>query len=304
MAFLEDITKGGQAVGQGLLDVLNAITSPVAPILQQLPKINAAYQASIGNPIPMQMMQQQQQRDLMQQLMSQQLQARQPQSQKTEMPQIQMTPELQSAFASGDRDLFNKEIKRQESRSNMEMTIRANKRLQPEERQSLLGQLESNVPPTDVGRQMTELMKTRRVEERMLGKEKRQEERLLSREERKKQEQEAKMPGNILADGLSSGEISVDNPVEIIGYLSDKGVKIPGKPGEQQVFIKNLLSAPRFKQYQKQQEPGFIARLGSSLLNLFTPTSGQQQTPTAPQTTPATAQPKVRRFVPGKGLVD
>lgn len=136
MAFLEDITKGGQAVGQGLLDVLNAITSPVAPILQQLPKINAAYQASIGNPIPMQMMQQQQQQDLMKQLVQQQLQG---------VQQDQINPQIQMAVQTKDYGTASKLISQQQQRDKFTSSIQKDKLLTPEHKQLLFDALGSGV---------------------------------------------------------------------------------------------------------------------------------------------------------------
>lgn len=102
MAFLEDVTKTGRGIGQGLIDVLNAITSPVAPILEQIPKAAAQYEAYRGNPVPLQMMRQQEQQNLLGQLLQQQMQG---------MKTPQQDEQLQFSLASKDYSGASKRIK-------------------------------------------------------------------------------------------------------------------------------------------------------------------------------------------------
>lgn len=151
MAFLDDITKGGRAAGQGLIDVLNAITSPVAPILEQIPKIAAQYQAYQGNPIPMQLLQQEQNRGLMNTLMQQQMQGPQPAGQQPAF-QIQQTPAIEQAIRSGDTNAFNKEVAQQKRRSAAIENINASS-LPAEEKQILNRRLFAGDNPDDVYKQ-------------------------------------------------------------------------------------------------------------------------------------------------------
>lgn len=153
MGLLDDITKGGRAAGQGLIDVLTAITSPVAPILEQIPTIAAHYQAYQGNPIPMQLLQQEQNRGLMNTLMQQQ--AQQPKVQQinaTPAFQIQRTPELEQAIDSGDKNAFNKEVAQQKRRSAAIENINASS-LPAEEKQILNRRLFYGDDPDDVYKQ-------------------------------------------------------------------------------------------------------------------------------------------------------
>lgn len=290
MPLLEDITKAGRGVGQGLLDVLGAITSPAMPILEQIPQIAAQYQAYQGNPAALQMMQQQKaSQDLMQQLAQMQTQ---PTSEKPQIaaPQIQMTPRLQSAIKSGNTEAFNKEVERQQGKGSLEVQIRSNKLLDENEKSMLIGQLGSNIPTTEVAKQMTSLITSKSRQQTALSRkqEERQyqqkqadikEQKKLEIEQRKKAEAEAKLPGNILAAGLESGEISTDNPAAMIGYLLDKGAKLPQKPGEQRKFLNDLLNAPRMQQYIKQQPPGFLESLSNAIFG------SKSTATTAPATT-------------------
>jgi uncharacterized protein HemX len=99
---MSEVTKAGRALGQGLMDVVGAVTSPVAPVLEQLPKIAAEYAALQGNTGPLQMMQQQQQQDLMKQLVQQQMQG---------MKTPQQDEQLQFSLASKDYSGASKRIK-------------------------------------------------------------------------------------------------------------------------------------------------------------------------------------------------
>lgn len=99
---MAEITKAGQSIGQGLMDVLGAVTSPIAPIIQQLPKVAASYEAAKGNIAPMQLMQQKEQQALMQQLVQQQMQG---------MKAPQQDEQLQLSLASKDYSGASKRIK-------------------------------------------------------------------------------------------------------------------------------------------------------------------------------------------------
>ena len=292
---MADVTKAGRSVGQGLLDVIGAVTSPIAPILEQIPKAAAYYQAGMGNIAPLQMMQQEKTRqDLMQQLAQMQTQ---PTTEKPQAaaPQIQMTPRLQSAVKSGNIEAFNKEVERQQGKGSLEVQIRSNKLLDENEKSMLIGQLGSNIPATEVAKQMTSLITSkgrqqtalsRKLEERQYQQKQAdiKEQKKLEAEQRKKAEKEAQLPGNILAAGLESGEISTDNPAAMIGYLIDKGAKLSSKPGEQRKFLNDLLNAPRMQQYIKQQPPGFLESLSNAIF-------GSKSTgTTTPTTTKSTQQ--------------
>lgn len=104
MAFLEDVKQGGTQLGKGLVDVLEAIASPVTGIAQQLelPKLAAQLAAQEGNPIPLQMMQQKEQQALMQQLIQQQMQG---------MKTPQQDEQLQLSLASKDYTGASKRLK-------------------------------------------------------------------------------------------------------------------------------------------------------------------------------------------------
>lgn len=136
MPLLEDITQAGRGVGQGLLDVLGAITSPVAPILEQIPQIAAQYQALQGNPAALQLMQQQQQQDLMKQLVQQQLQG---------VQQDQVNPQIQMALQTKDYGTASKLISQQQQRDKFTSSIEKDKLLTPEHKQLLFDALGSGV---------------------------------------------------------------------------------------------------------------------------------------------------------------
>lgn len=136
MPLLEDITQAGRGVGQGLLDVLGAITSPVAPILEQIPQIAAQYQALQGNPAALQLMQQQQQQDLMKQLVQQQLQG---------VQQDQVSPQIQMAVQTKDYGTASKLISQQQQRDKFTSSIQKDKLLTPEHKQLLFDALGSGV---------------------------------------------------------------------------------------------------------------------------------------------------------------
>jgi hypothetical protein len=136
MPLLEDITQAGRGVGQGLLDVLNTITSPVMPVLEQIPQIAAQYQALQGNPAVLQMMQQQQQQDLMKQLVQQQMQG---------IQQDQINPQIQTALATKDYSTASKLLSQQQQRDKFVNSIQKDSLLTPQHKQILLDSLSSGV---------------------------------------------------------------------------------------------------------------------------------------------------------------
>lgn len=136
MPLLEDITQAGRGVGQGLLDVLNTITSPVMPVLEQIPQIAAQYQALQGNPAALQMMQQQQQQDLMKQLVQQQMQG---------IQQDQINPQIQTALATKDYSMASKLLSQQQQRDKFVNSIQKDSLLTPQHKQILLDSLGSGV---------------------------------------------------------------------------------------------------------------------------------------------------------------
>jgi hypothetical protein len=133
---MSDVTKAGRSVGQGLLDVIGAVTSPIAPILEQIPKASAYYQAGMGNVAPLQLMQQQQQQDLMQQLVQQQLQG---------VQQDQVSPQIQMALQTKDYGTASKLISQQQQRDKFTSSIEKDKLLTPEHKQLLFDALGSGV---------------------------------------------------------------------------------------------------------------------------------------------------------------
>lgn len=133
---MADITKAGRSVGQGLMDVIGAVTSPVAPILEQIPKIAAQYQALQGNPAALQLQQQQQNQNLMQQLVNQQMAG-------TSTDQV--NPQIQMAIATKDYSTASKLLSQQQQRDKFMSSVEKDRMLTPEHKQLLTDALNSGV---------------------------------------------------------------------------------------------------------------------------------------------------------------
>jgi len=133
---MADITNAGRSVGQGLMDVIGAVTSPVAPILEQIPKIAAQYEAYRGNAVPLQLMQQQKNQDLMGQLLQQQMGGVSP---------TEINPQLQMAIATKDYGTASKLLNQQQQRDKFMSSVDKDKMLTPEHKQLLTDALNSGV---------------------------------------------------------------------------------------------------------------------------------------------------------------
>ena len=131
---MSDVTKAGRALGQGLMDVVGAVTSPAAPILEQLPKIAAEYSALQGRPEALQLMRSQEQQNLMGQLLQQQMQGT-----------SQVNPQLQMALATKDYGAASKLISQQQQRDKFMSSIDKDKMLTPEHKQLLTDALNSGI---------------------------------------------------------------------------------------------------------------------------------------------------------------
>lgn len=263
MAFLEDVTKGGRAVGQGLLDVLGAIASPAMPILEQIPQINAAYQLSQGNPLPAQMLQQEQNRNLLQNLAQMQGGGQQGTAQ-----QIQMTPTLQSAIQSGDTNAFNKEVSQQRRRSTALENVLSSS-LPDEEKQILSKRLFAGDNPDDVYKQF-ESARTRQAMQTQkqaaaVESEQRQVRTMQKAQEIKKAAKtEASIPNQAKLFAKENPDASAE---QWAGWLRLQGVK----PANVDQTIKDLENLKI-----KKADPSWWSSVKNTFSNLF---SGSTQAP-------------------------
>jgi hypothetical protein len=279
MAFLEDITKFGQGAGQGLLDVINAITSPAAPILKQIEKAGAQYAAMQGNPIPLQQMQQQEQRNLLNQLVQQQFQAQPPaataqpgmaQAQAQPAFQLQKTPQIESAIQSGDRNAFNKEVQRQQGLGNFEMSVRSNTALSDNDKTTLISAKNSGVPIDDLYKLQTQLMSKGEARSESMRKEQAALQNKLEEEKRKeaarkKQKEEETQSLQTFVERVISKNPALKSDPEGLSAVIAGFPGMAGKKPEQRMEIITGLQ----KLGMVDKTPSFRERIGLALEGLI-----------------------------------
>lgn len=236
MALLEDITKLGRGAGQGLLDVLGAITSPVAPILEQIPKIAAQYEAYQGNPVPLQLQQQEQTRNLLQQLAQQQTAA-----QPSGVSQLEMTPTLQTAIRAGDQAAYNKEVQRQSGLGNFELSVRSNPALKQEQKDVLLAARKSGVPIDELYKMQAGMMgKVEAQAERKATQAEAKQAQLEKEQRAVQRKQEEKAAGTLearLKARLKADPTLATDPERLTSIMFLEGVR---KPEDAELAIKSL----------------------------------------------------------------
>jgi len=188
MAFLDDIQQAGKTAGKTLWDVVETIASPVTGIAEQmgLQRLGAQLAAQEGNPIPMQLLQQQEQRNLLNQLVQQQMQPQSASAQAQPAFQLQKTPQLEAAVQSGDRLAFGKEVQRQQGLGNFELSVRSNKSLTDDDKATLISAKNSGVSVEDLYKLETQLMGKAETRQETLRKEKAALESQIAKEERAK----------------------------------------------------------------------------------------------------------------------
>lgn len=257
MALLEDITKLGQGAGQGLLDVINALTSPVAPILKQVEKAGAQYAAMQGNPIPLQQIQQQQNRELIQQ-------------QQAQSPafELQKTPQLTKAIQSGDLNAYNLEVQRQQNLQSVISQFENFPNVSSENRKVLVNFAKSGVRP-DALLQVAVSMAAKteaqkQAKEKIVGAEQKQ----IRMEERKAQAAEAKSLTNLAKQFAASNPNATED--DWLGWLALNKVD----PKRAPEVLKGLQATGVYK-----AQPGFFDRV----VGLFKGASAQP----APAPTPS-----------------
>lgn len=262
--------------GQGLLDVLGAIGSGVGTgllgVLQAIPEVAAYRQAALGNAEPLKMMQEQKQ-------------------------QKQLTQQLEQMASSGEFGEFGSKIQTAlktggpKAAQKVAAQIPAFKSISDLVKKSNLSTSEKeavlNAGLVDPNRALDLYRSLAIIEKQQVGRqavESAKEQRELRREERKIQKAEAKLPGAILASEIEKGTVDLTDIPSVLGLLQAKGVKIPGSPAEQQLWVKNLLANPNLKKYVKVEEkPGLI----QSMLNFFKGTSQPAAQPAQPVQQPA-----------------
>jgi hypothetical protein len=123
---MADVTKLGQAIGQGTADVLGAVTSPVAPLLGTIRDIIQTPEQKAAK----------EQQNLLKQLVNQQM---------NETTSAQVNPQIQVALATKDYGTASKLLSQQQQRDKFQTSIQKDKLLSSEHKQLLTDALNSGV---------------------------------------------------------------------------------------------------------------------------------------------------------------
>lgn len=255
MAFLDDVTKLGRGAGQGLLDIINAITSPVAPILKEVEKAGAQYAAMQGNPIPMQQLQQQQNRELLGQLMQQQ--QMQPQAQGPAF-QLQKTPQLEKAAQSGDINAFNTEAQRQQNLQSVISQFENFPGVSSENRKVLVNFAKSGVRPDALLQMAVSMSAKTEAQKQAEAKTAQAEQKQIRTEERKAQALEAKSLPNLAKQFAESKPDATE--ADWLGWLALNKVD----PKRAPEVLKGLQATGIYK-----AQPGFFDRVSKAFGEMF-----------------------------------
>lgn len=266
-----------------MADKSNPLLDLLGGLSQGVQEVSAYRQAALGNPAPLQMLQeQQQQQNLLQNL-----------QQMTQSGQFgEFTPKVMSALQMGGPKAAQKVAAQiPVFKSVSDLVKKSN--LNPSNKEAVL-----NAGLIDPSRALDLYRSLAIIEKQQAGRsaiEAQKEARDIRKEERRLQKVESKLPGNILASELEKGTVDVTDIPSVLGVLQARGVKIPGTPGEQQLWVKNLLANPSIKRYIKVEEkPGIV----KSMLDFFKRTpqapAPQQETsvqaPAAPSLSPEQLQ--------------
>lgn len=255
-----------------MADQSNPLLDLLGGLSQGIQEVSAYRQAALGNPAPLQMMQEQrQQQNLLQNL-----------QQMSQTGQFgEFTPQVMSALQTGGPRAAQKVAAQIPAFKSISDLVKKSS-LNPSEKDAVL-----NAGLVDPNRALDLYRSLAIIEKQQAGKREavaRTEAKELRKEERLLKQTEAKLPGNILAAELEKGTVDVTDIPSVLGVLQARGVKIPGTAGEQQLWVKNLLANPSIKRYIKVEEkPGLV----KSMLDFFKRTP---QAP-APQQAPAVQAP-------------
>lgn len=254
-------TGGG---GQGLLDVLSAIGSGLGTVggaigsgllqtLQALPEVAAYRQAALGNAEPLRLMQTQRQ------------QAPAIQDFKNALKESSLKPEYQKALSTiasfspnAAAEAYRSFVIAQETGARTEKTQEA-----------------------ITGRQKEALTQREALTEK--------------RQLRKEQLKTEAEPGNLLRAAIDLKILNPEDPdfaTKALGYLTDRGIRLPANPEAQDKFIKQLLKSPRLP-----QTPDFIEQV-KAFFGFSAPQAQVQ--PTQPTQAPT----GVRKFNPATGQLE
>lgn len=105
-------------------------------------------------------------------------------------------------------------------------------------------------------------------------------------EEKKMQRLESKLPGNLVAKAIEEGQVQPDDIQGIVGLLQASGVKLPENENDARIFASRILSSPRVKKLIPVKEQ---KSWGSSIRDFFTK-------PAQPSAAPQTQEQKMQRL--------
>lgn len=261
-----------------LLDLLSGLSTGIQ-------EVAAFRQAALGNPAPVQMMQEQKrQQNLLNQLQSMSQQEMQGPYGQTLQRQLQFG-DLEGA----QKTLINlpKYKQAQDVLKNPKLG------LSPEELDSL--NVFASVDPEGAIKLGQRLVAESKVTKRQIEVNKAQEARTMAREERAAQRAESKTAGAVITAAINAGELTPDNAEEVLpSLLRRKGVRLPATESEREAFIKDLLVDPTLKLAPKSTWDKIKSKIGGVFGS-------------APKT-PATEKSKsvvgVRKFNPATGQLE
>lgn len=268
------------AGGGGLLDILGGLASGIGEI--------AAYrQAALGNPAPLQMMQEQRQQENL-------LKSLQQMSQGEAYGEL--APAIQSALQIGGPKAAQKIALQAPAFKSVQEMLK-NSTLDPEYKTAI--QNAALVDPSRAldlyGRAVSLKETASRIKSTQEATSARQAKGLETKQQIKTQGE----PGNLLRTAIDLGQIDPNSDTfaeDALGYLRDRGVKVPTSTDGQDAFMKQLLKSPRLP-----KQPDFITKLKTTLG--FGQPAKAPTTPAQPVTKAAVKQ-GVRKFNPATGQLE
>lgn len=255
-----------------MADQSNPLLDFLGGLSQGVQEIAAYRQAALGNPAPVQMMQEQQQRkNLLNQLqsMSQQEmegpfgQTLQRQLQFGDISGAQKTLINLPQYKQFEASLEDPSLGLSESQKKAAKTLGA---LDPGSAQEYL---------KTALRLSGEEQKQTRVMEKTFAQRQ-------ALEEKKMQRLEAKLPGNLVAKAIEDGQVQPDDIQGIVGLLQASGVRLPENENDARIFASRILSSPKVKKLIPQQEQ---KTWGQRFKGFFTKPAQQQTAPVSPMQT-------------------
>lgn len=106
-------------------------------------------------------------------------------------------------------------------------------------------------------------------------------------EEKKMARQEAKLPGNVVARAIESGEVTADDLPGIVGVLQASGVKLPANESEARIFASRILNSPKIKKMiPAKEQKSWLDSISGMFTRKPQPAPAVQQAPAMPQLPP------------------